>query len=328
MSGIDGAPGIRHGVARWERGTAWFRDVEPPVAAEAPWPPLTSDPDAFTAFARDLGADERFRFVDVYDVDAPPKNALAFVVCYPTGTTISDAVKGMMALPAPPNGAFFCQQTIGGTCGTVALLNALLNSKGVALPELGIAGDRPSPLMIMASSKVRAAHDRCAGAAGIASQGRRQGRHFVALVKIAKDYIWLDGKRTGPVGAGPRSKRGAKRELRKLVAAVLDARPDALFSVVALVAEPTHEERERTARVARNKAAAQAKRQPPLPPRRRPPLPPRRQPPPSPRRQPPPSPRRQPPPMMPRKKPPPPPPPKVKPPPPPPKKKPPPPPPV
>jgi hypothetical protein len=251
--------------------------------------------------------------VDVYDVNAPPKHALAFVVCYPTGTTVSDAVKGMMALPAPPSGAFFCQQTIGGTRGTVALLNALLNSKGVALSELGIAGDRPSPLMIMASAKVRAAHDRCAGAAGIASQGRRQGRHFVALVKVAKDYIWLDGKRTGPVGAGPRSKRGAKRELRKLVTAVLDARPDALFSVVALVADPTPEERERTARIRRNKAAARAKRQPPLPPRRRPPLPPRRQPPPSPRRQPPP--------IMPRKKPPPPPPPKKKPPPPPKKKK-------
>ena len=82
---------------------------------------------------------------------------------------------------------------------------------------------------------MRAAHDRCAGAAGSAEAGRRQGRHFVALVKVANDYLWLDGKRAGPVGAGPRSKKGAKRELRKLVDAVLDARPDALFSVVALV---------------------------------------------------------------------------------------------
>ena len=127
------------------------------------------------------------------------------------------------------------RQTVGGTCGTVALLNALLNAPGVALPELGLEGDRPSAAAVLASPAVRAAHDRCAGAAGSAEAGRRQGRHFVALVKVAKDYLWLDGKRAGPVGAGPRSKKGAKRELRKLVDAVLDARPDALFSVVALV---------------------------------------------------------------------------------------------
>ena len=96
-------------------------------------------------------------------------------------------------------------------------------------------GDRPSAAAVLAAPAVRAAHDRAAGAAGGAEAGRRQGRHFVALVKVAKDYLWLDGKRSGPVGAGPRSKKGAKRELRKLVDAVLDARPDALFSVVALV---------------------------------------------------------------------------------------------
>jgi hypothetical protein len=96
-------------------------------------------------------------------------------------------------------------------------------------------GDRPSAAAVLAAPAVRAAHDRCAGAAGSAEAGRRQGRHFVALVKVAKDYLWLDGKRSAPVGAGPRSKKGAKRELRKLVDAVLDARPDALFSVVALV---------------------------------------------------------------------------------------------
>ena len=105
----------------------------------------------------------------------------------------------------------------------------------MALPELGIEGDRPSASAVLAAPAVRAAHDRAAGAAGSAEAGRRQGRHFVALVKVAKDYLWLDGKRSGPVGAGPRSKKGAKRELRKLVDAVLDARPDALFSVVALV---------------------------------------------------------------------------------------------
>ena len=117
------------------------------------------------------------------------------------------------------------------------------------MPELGIEGDRPSASAVLAAPAVRAAHDRAAGAAGSAEAGRRQGRHFVALVKVAKDYLWLDGKRSGPVGAGPRSKKGAKRELRKLVDAVLDARPDALFSVVALV-DTAPRPRPRTARAA------------------------------------------------------------------------------
>ena len=66
--------GHRFGANRWERGTRWLQHVDPPVAVEGPWPPLASDPDAFTTFARDLGADERYRFIDVLDVDAPPKN--------------------------------------------------------------------------------------------------------------------------------------------------------------------------------------------------------------------------------------------------------------
>ena len=144
----------------------------------------------------------------------------------------------------------------------MALLNALLNAPGVALPELGIEGDRPTAAAVLAAPAVRAAHDRAAGAAGSAEAGRRQGRHFVALVKVAKDYLWLDGKRSGPVGAGPRSKKGAKRELRKLVDAVLDARPDALFSVVALV-DTAPRPRPRTAR--RGTAASAAAPVPPPP---------------------------------------------------------------
>ena len=239
--------GYRTGANRWERGTLWLQHVDPPPAVEGPWPPLASDPEAFTTFARDLGADERYRFVDVLDIDAPPKRALAFVVCYPTGGSVAEAILPLFSTDPPPNAAFFARQTVGGTCGTVALLNALLNAPGVALPELGLEGDRPSAAAVLAAPAVRAAHDRAAGAAGSAEAGRRQGRHFVALVKVAKDYLWLDGKRSAPVGAGPRSKKGAKRELRKLVDAVLDARPDALFSVVALV-DTAPRPRPRTAR--------------------------------------------------------------------------------
>ena len=84
--------GHRTGANRWERGTLWLSHVDPPPAVEGPWPPLASDPDAFTTFARDLGADERYQFRDVLDVDAPPKRALAFVVCYPTGGSVAEAI--------------------------------------------------------------------------------------------------------------------------------------------------------------------------------------------------------------------------------------------
>ena len=134
--------GYRTGANRWERGTLWLQHVDPPPAVEGPWPPLASDPEAFTTFARDLGADERYRFVDVLDIDAPPKRALAFVVCYPTGGSVAEAILPLFSTDPPPNAAFFARQTVGGTCGTVALLNALLNAPGVALPELGLEGDR------------------------------------------------------------------------------------------------------------------------------------------------------------------------------------------
>ena len=78
----------------------------PAPAVEGAWPPLASDPDAFTTFARDLGADERYRFQDVIDVDAPPKRALAFIVCYPTGGSVAEAILPLFSTPPPPNAAF------------------------------------------------------------------------------------------------------------------------------------------------------------------------------------------------------------------------------
>ena len=116
VDAMSAAPpaGHRTGANRWERGTLWLQHVDPPPAVEGPWPPLASDPDAFTTFARDLGADERYRFIDVLDVDAPPKRALAFVVCYPTGGSVAEAILPLFSTDPPPNAAFFARQTVGG----------------------------------------------------------------------------------------------------------------------------------------------------------------------------------------------------------------------
>ena len=200
--------GHRTGANRWERGTLWLQHVDPASGGGGTPAAARVRPGSVYDVREGPGRGRAVSIYIVLDIDAPPKRALAFVVCYPTGGSVAEAILPLFSTDPPPNAAFFARQTVGGTCGTVALLNALLNAPGVALPELGLAGDRPSAAAVLAAPAVRAAHDRAAGAAGSAEAGRRQGRHFVALVKVAKTTSGSTGSGPGPSAPAREAKKG------------------------------------------------------------------------------------------------------------------------
>ena len=201
-----------------ERGTGWHLDPPPAVGTLAT---AASDPEAFTTFARDLGADERYRFIDVLDIDAPPKRALAFVVCYPTGVRSPRPYFHFFAVHphARSSRGRRRRHVRHGRAAQCAPERARCGTAGDRL-----AGDRPSAAAVLAAPARGARQMRRRG--GKRRGGRRQGRHFVALVKVA------DLHPTTERGAGPSAPvsgaEGREAELRKLVMR-LDARPDACF---------------------------------------------------------------------------------------------------
>ena len=170
----------------------------------------------------------------------------------------------------------FLRQRRGGTCGTIAALHALVNG-AKALPR-----DRESVLgpslcaelllhehdkdadddameeqasrdlcelrsqRLLASSTIRAAHNRCAVATSAAAgrAGVRQGRHFVAFVRASDRLVLCDGRREAPVDCGPTSAISFPRDAANLVADLAAAVDRAgtgpgvhAFSLMALVAE-------------------------------------------------------------------------------------------
>ena len=166
------------------------------------WPPLASSPAALTDLARALGATDA-TLSDVLGLDDDllallPSPCLALILIYPTVS----AAESFWAERCEPSKlpTVFLRQRVGGSCGTVALLHALSNSTPALAVEPGSPleallstpepGDGEAALVarrsewLANSTAVRAAHERCAELSTAAAAAGRQGRHYVALVRI------------------------------------------------------------------------------------------------------------------------------------------------
>lgn len=97
-----------------------------------PWPPLESNPEAFTALARQLGLKRSFAFVDVLGLDPVltgmvPRPVFAVVVLFPTQSREIEAARRELP-PAVESRPFYMHQYVGNACGTFALCHALTNN--------------------------------------------------------------------------------------------------------------------------------------------------------------------------------------------------------
>jgi hypothetical protein len=162
---------------------------------------------------------------------APPSDdAVAFVLLYPT--TILEIETHLRRTPAPlrcdtSDGAFdqsddvfFARQFIGGSCGTIAALHALINGipdsdipTNSPLRELGASVEDNSPTnhepkaqsrrsrLIVENVQIQRAHEIAAAAAqrpknAKVLRGQRQGRHYLTFVKGPDGALWAHVSRT------------------------------------------------------------------------------------------------------------------------------------
>lgn len=96
------------------------------------WVPLESNPEVLTRFARALGLPRALAFSDVWSpelLDLVPAPRHAVLLLFPLTPRILAAAAAQPPPPAPPaHPPYFCKQTIGNACGTIALLHAALNA--------------------------------------------------------------------------------------------------------------------------------------------------------------------------------------------------------
>lgn len=103
------------------------------------WIPLESNPEVLTKFGHALGLSQLLSFCDVWSLDLldmVPSPRYAVILLFPLTDKILAAEAKAAALQDPDlsKQPFFCKQTIGHACGTIAVLHAALNTSSDAFP--------------------------------------------------------------------------------------------------------------------------------------------------------------------------------------------------
>lgn len=234
-----------------------------------PWEPLEGTPEAFNTLAKGLGVDtRRWCFVYVLGLDddllaSVQPGAVSLILLYPTVTEAEEYLRRKVPSSPSPSDVFFARQTVGGTCGTIAVMHALVNS----IDDLGEAVAPDSVLLsdfmddkqhdsldkddvverrsqrLLDSEVIRKAHqaayETAAGSNKTPAAGQRQGRHFITFVHMDGSLVELDGRRTAPACRGATCAstflHDAAAEVRSIVAAVEDPLHQLQFSLFALV---------------------------------------------------------------------------------------------
>lgn len=103
------------------------------------WIPLESNPEVLTKFGHALGISPLLSFSDVWGLDLldmVPAPRYAVLLLFPLTEKIESAAASIADEEYETDATkqpFFCKQTIGNACGTIALLHAAINS---AKPEV------------------------------------------------------------------------------------------------------------------------------------------------------------------------------------------------
>lgn len=189
------------------------------------WVPLESNPDVLTRFARALGLPDGWCFSDVWSPDPDvlafvpaPRHAVVFL--FPLSPAIlekdAERAKSAVAPSADAPAPYFCRQTIGNACGTIALLHSVVNAADALALRTGSFFEQ-----FFALTKDMSATERAAALesdeslnnahAEFASQGQTEAPsaedkvdlHFVAFVEKGGILYELDGRKEAAVSHGP-----------------------------------------------------------------------------------------------------------------------------
>jgi len=104
------------------------------------WIPLESNPEILTKFGHALGLSPLLTFADVWSIELlamVPAPRYAVMLLYPLTEKVLSAAAAQEkpeAIDSSKKQPYFCKQTIGNACGTIALLHAALNANSPATP--------------------------------------------------------------------------------------------------------------------------------------------------------------------------------------------------
>jgi ubiquitin carboxyl-terminal hydrolase L3 len=241
-------------------GERWAAlESNPEVSLSFPQPTYRP-PQVLTNFCHLMGVSPEWEVVDVWGLDPDllafvPQPVLALVLLFPTRNSEGEKVRERLTVEDHPlaASAYYLRQTEGLTnaCGTVAMVHAVLNNRGV----LGLEGSKGALEQFYQATRGQGAEER--GKALDASkeigavhnslvaegQSRQVAQdkvehHFVCLTSVEGHLVELDGAyNSAPLVVGPLGEAGLLPAAAKHVQTkYLGASPDSIqFSLMALV---------------------------------------------------------------------------------------------
>lgn len=184
--------------------------------SEKQWIPLESNPEVLTRFAHALGLSSLLTFTDVWSldlIDVVPAPCHAVLLLLP----LTDKILSIPRIPpSSKRFPYFCKQTIGNACGTIAVLHAVLNSQHSAAPlvqdsflarfyarTLDMTPEQRAEAL-QADDGLDAVHDEFAqmGQTDAPRPDEKVGLHFVAFVQHEGTLFELDGRMDHPIDHG------------------------------------------------------------------------------------------------------------------------------
>ncbi|CAN8066677.1 unnamed protein product [Agarophyton chilense] len=200
------------------------------------WIPLESNPEVLTTFGRTLGLSPLLSFFDVWSLDLldmVPSPQYAVILLFPlTDKIVAAEAKATSSFETDSSKQpFFCKQTIGNACGTIAVLHAALNTTSDAFPlrENSFLDNFLKTTKEMDSSQratklqeddsLDSIHEEFAqqGQTSAPSADEKVEVHFICFVERDGMLYELDGRKGYPVNHGQSAQTTILQDSAKVI---------------------------------------------------------------------------------------------------------------
>ena len=190
------------------------------------WDPLESNPEAINRYMEKLGYAGPAKWFELFSCEdwaqgMVPGPHHAVMLNFPINEAVrADEEKEREAIEAQgqeiPAGVFFCRQTVGNACGTVAITHAIANNQ----PALKSGGwfakflqecEGKTPMerasVLEDSDELEEAHAEAATAdeSNSSAVDANLNNHFIAFAHVSGSLIEFDGRKPWPVNHGQTS---------------------------------------------------------------------------------------------------------------------------
>uniref|UniRef100_A0A3B4AUA4 Ubiquitin carboxyl-terminal hydrolase n=1 Tax=Periophthalmus magnuspinnatus TaxID=409849 RepID=A0A3B4AUA4_9GOBI len=197
------------------------------------WTPMEINPEMMDK----LGVGGNWSFVDVLGLEgdqlsAVPKPCCALMLLFPLTQQHESFRQKQADKVAAGSEVYFLKQSVGNSCGTIALLHSVGNNKDKMTFSKYITGQRGFVLFLQA---IKEAHNDIAAEGRCVPEADKVNFHFIAFVNVNGQLYEFDGRMDGAVNHGDTTDDTFVMDAAKVCLGFMKREKDEVrFSAVAL----------------------------------------------------------------------------------------------